>query len=226
MPKWGDTLRVLRNAQHLSQRALAAKAGVSPDTIYRAEKSGEPTLQGSTYEAIAKALGTRPFDIDQMWKGQTLTVPVDDARSSGERPGLPPEFFGAFELDAMDVYVERYNGLGLPGINEGDLLIFSRSMKAAAGMVAAVLLVADSGVEQKYIGVIRNGADGRLEVHQSVPGLIVYAPPMELASIHPAIICLKPRRIDAVDRTVRLGIQVPSVTKPKKRKPNRHAKSP
>lgn len=51
-------LRELREDQGLSQRALAAMAGVSPATIVRAEKEGRP--RGITARKLAKALGVEP----------------------------------------------------------------------------------------------------------------------------------------------------------------------
>jgi len=147
-----------------------------------------------------------------MWRGETATVPVDDRRSAGA-PELPAHFFADFDLDPDDVYVERYDGSGWPGgIREGDLVVFSRSAKPTGGMIAAVELVAPAtGHTQKFIGVVRNGRDGRVEVEQT-PGFIIFSPPMEITRIHLAVMALRPQRIAPIEspsqlvlRTLRRG---------------------
>lgn len=55
-------LRLVRERQALSQKELAAKAGVSPVTISRVE-NGVDDPQPSTIRKLAKALGVKPADL-------------------------------------------------------------------------------------------------------------------------------------------------------------------
>lgn len=58
-----SSLKILRQQAFLSQRELAAKAGVSFRTVQRLEW-GVHSPRGRTVRKIAKALGVRPQDID------------------------------------------------------------------------------------------------------------------------------------------------------------------
>lgn len=58
------TLRDLRLARALSQRDLAARAGVAPKTVVDLEmKRQEPRLR--TIRRLAAALGVEPADVDE-----------------------------------------------------------------------------------------------------------------------------------------------------------------
>lgn len=55
----GDRLYAARNAQGMSQRGVASKAGVSPSTVSQMEaKAWDPTV--STTEKVAEAVGCDP----------------------------------------------------------------------------------------------------------------------------------------------------------------------
>jgi transcriptional regulator with XRE-family HTH domain len=63
MPTEPLPLRTLREAQHWSQAELAAKAGVSEQTIWQIERSGTEHRRRphpSNRRAIAAALGVEP----------------------------------------------------------------------------------------------------------------------------------------------------------------------
>ncbi len=217
---WGDILRMLRERLRFSQRELAQRAGVSTDAVYRAEKSSTPRLHGSTYRAIASALGVEPAEIDQMWKGEfTASVPLDEGRDRKGLPALPEAFMDEFVQSADDVYVECYEGTGLPGgIRNGDLLVFSRIVTPVTGMIAAVELADQHGYISKHIGLIRRAKGGGIEVHQSMPGLQVYAPSVDIRAVHPAIVCLTPRRVYPVDTEPHLVLQLPPPRDPRRRR--------
>lgn len=53
MPTPGKTLRVVRKARHLSQRALAAKAGLGQNMVARAEQDADVRL--STLTRLGRA---------------------------------------------------------------------------------------------------------------------------------------------------------------------------
>lgn len=217
---WGDILRMLRERLRFSQRELAQRAGVSTDAVYRAEKSSTPRLHGSTYRAIASALGVEPAEIDQMWKGEfTASVPLDEGRDRKGLPALPEAFMDEFVQSSDDVYVECYEGTGLPGgIRNGDLLVFSRIVTPVTGMIAAVELADQHGYISKHIGLIRRAKGGGIEVHQSMPGLQVYAPSVDIRAVHPAIVCLTPRRVYPVDTEPHLVLQLPPPRDPRRRR--------
>lgn len=217
---WGDILRMLRERLRFSQRELAHRAGVSADAIYRAEKAATPRLHGSTYRAIASALGVEPSAIDEMWKGElTASVPLDEGRDRKGLPALPEAFMDEFVQASDDVYVERYEGTGLPGgIRNGDLLVFSRIVTPVTGMIAAVELADRHGYITKHIGLIRRAKGEGIEVHQSMPGLQVYAPAQDIRAVHPAIVCLTPRRVYPVDTEPHLVLRLPPPREPRRRR--------
>ncbi len=58
----GNKLKKLRTRRFLTQRQLAAKAGVSPTTVYKVEKN-EVEPHFSTILSIAEALGVDPAEL-------------------------------------------------------------------------------------------------------------------------------------------------------------------
>ncbi len=63
----GSNLRRLRERRYLTQRELATKAGLSPDTIVKLEQDRwEPRF--STIRKLAKALDVHPDDLSGFGK--------------------------------------------------------------------------------------------------------------------------------------------------------------
>ena len=58
-------LETLRRRRGLSQSRLAARADVSPRTIYNIEKGVTTTPQGKVMLAIAQVLGVAPEEVDE-----------------------------------------------------------------------------------------------------------------------------------------------------------------
>lgn len=59
------SLKEHRKSSYLSTRELAAKAGVSADTIWRIESGDFKRLQPATMRRIAEALGVHPSAITE-----------------------------------------------------------------------------------------------------------------------------------------------------------------
>jgi transcriptional regulator with XRE-family HTH domain len=56
----GRRLRQLRHQHRLSQDQLATKAGISPATVARLERTPETTCRSRTLARLAAALGQQP----------------------------------------------------------------------------------------------------------------------------------------------------------------------
>ena len=83
----GTRLAALRGAAGLSQRALARRAGVDPETVRRWERS-LVRPRGDTVRKVAAALGAPPAELD-------AGTAADAAPESG---GLPPGLRAALAL--------------------------------------------------------------------------------------------------------------------------------
>ena len=58
MPSLGDRILLLRRHKHWTQKQLADKVGLSPNTIARVERNLVDTLRGDTIAKLARALAT------------------------------------------------------------------------------------------------------------------------------------------------------------------------
>lgn len=118
MVKLGDVIRDLRDKQHLSQIALADKAGCSQQTIGKIETY--KTSKSGNLPNIAKALGTT---------AEAILAQVDEEISEparqGKRATTPKRKSRArWPFDAIKY--ELFDALSLPQQLEIELLIFAK----------------------------------------------------------------------------------------------------
>lgn len=62
-----SALRAMRHMARMSQEELAARAGVTRDTVYRAERFGAPVPSLRTQRRLAEAL---EVDAEEIWPTQ------------------------------------------------------------------------------------------------------------------------------------------------------------
>ena len=65
--KMGVRLRTLRQCRHLSQAALAERAGLSTETVSAIER-GKHVPRADTVLALARALACSPEDLFDLWE--------------------------------------------------------------------------------------------------------------------------------------------------------------
>jgi transcriptional regulator with XRE-family HTH domain len=71
VPISGPALRDLRGLRELSAEALAERAGVAANTIYRLESGRHPTARLRTAQALAAALGVDLYRLIEPWSNGT-----------------------------------------------------------------------------------------------------------------------------------------------------------
>jgi transcriptional regulator with XRE-family HTH domain len=125
MGHFGETLRRLREAKHLSQERFAADAGVSRSTVQKVELEAVPSVHGENYRKMAKALGLSGEQLDALWRDDAappappMIVPERRLREYARERGINPDVAVELVVAYLRFSAEQFNrGDDLPGIIE------------------------------------------------------------------------------------------------------------
>jgi SOS-response transcriptional repressor LexA len=219
MTHFGDTLRVLRRRANLSQRKLAALAGVAEGTIVAAEHAPVRLLQTETYNALSAALArSLKTPRDQINKlliaADPTATPVSNAFENGRDPRggypiysmIPAGGFGQYaDQSHHDGYVPsslfpfdpatfalRVVGDSMADlINDGDLVLCAPSLsdQIKSGDIVAVQLEGDESSTLKYL-IDAGGATLELRPHNTRRHRSIFQPREQIARLVPVVVVI------------------------------------
>lgn len=113
MAHFGKILRAEIEAKCSSLREFAEKAGISPNTLQKWMNDATPHGFGTTYSAIARALGMTPTELDRLWRSTRVPQQGGDAR--GGIPILSEVPAGNGDFDPTQLGLD--NGVGMEYIS-------------------------------------------------------------------------------------------------------------
>ncbi len=145
MPKFGPSIRKLREDAGLSQEAMASRAGISMRTIQVVEQLDAPNVRGTTLRAIARVFGLTPESLEKVWRTGRVPqvrgdrhggipilaeVPASNGQSveGGYDQGIGEDYISRSAVGVTDplAYALRVKGDSMaPVLVDGDLVICS-----------------------------------------------------------------------------------------------------
>jgi SOS-response transcriptional repressor LexA len=85
MAHFGEQIKKLRQAKHMTLEQLAARADVSYKQAWTWEQLETPRMQGRNYKALAEAIGMSTGELDKAWRSQKIEQSIGDP----VRRGIP-----------------------------------------------------------------------------------------------------------------------------------------
>jgi SOS-response transcriptional repressor LexA len=218
MTHFGDTLRVLRRRANLSQRKLAALAGIAEGTIVAAEHSPVRLLQTETYNALsttlARSLKSPRDEINRLlMAADPAAMPTPTSEQNRDpRAGypiysmIPAGGFGQYADQAHhDGYVPaslfpydpatfalRVVGDSMADlINDGDLVLCAPALsdQVQSGDIVAVQLEGDDSATLKYL-IDSGGATLELRPHNIRRHRSIFQPREHIARLVPVVVVI------------------------------------
>lgn len=223
---FGETVRALREAVHLSQAELAAKVGMHRNAISRVERLQEPRMHPGNYRALAAALGYEPGQLDFLWRhGERLVGDALDIARSTDVPA-PQWILDHFGLKDADAYLalapvdfdSRDGHLG------DRVLVSPRSPMNKSGLKGLVESATPAGGVRRYIGECYQEQFGiTIRIDR---GVKVIAPQTDIRTIHRVIGAVRLERFpEPLGHEKRLRLVAPPVIESGKKKPSKRPRS-
>lgn len=215
---FGETVRALREAAHLSQAELASKVGMHRNAISRLESLAEARMHPANYRALATAFGYEPGQLDFLWKHGDRLI-GDDAAVAHERDVPAPKWLlDHFGIEDPDAYLALSPGrINRERHGVGDLgdrvLVSPRSPMNRSGLTGLVEIAVRPGLVQRYIGECHQEKFGICIRLRS--GIEIRTPQSDIKLIHRVIATLCIARIPEPIDQKPLKLVLPPIVEPR-----------